>query len=237
MTISRLFTSLFLTLLVFIMFFHPIYAITQDLGRHLLLGEIIAKTQTVLKTNFLSYTYPDYPFINSHWFSEVIFYLIEKMAGFFGLLLFTTIVATASFLVQLLCVKKQKAIPIILASILYFRILLERTDLRPEIFSFFFLSIFIAILYKYRNGFTRWIFILPVVELLWVNTHIYFPVGILVLGLFLIDRLITQRKEIKHKYNVILLAIFIASFKFLAMIVLLFFKDDSAILLVFNLGN
>src|SRR5947209_7454736 len=53
-------------LLFFVGFFHPITAINEDLGRHLLLGQIIGKTQTVPKVNLLSYTYPQAPFINSH---------------------------------------------------------------------------------------------------------------------------------------------------------------------------
>ncbi len=148
MTISRLLTNLLLSVLVFIMFFHPVYAITQDLGRHLLLGQIITQTHTVPKTNLFSYTNPNYPFINTHWFSEVLFYSVERMGGFFGLLLFTSMVGAAAFLIQLSYVKKYKVVPAIFSALLYFRILLERTDLRPEIFSFFFLSIFIVVLYE-----------------------------------------------------------------------------------------
>lgn len=211
MTISRILTIFFLSFLVFIIFFHPIDAITQDLGRHLLLGKIIVQTQTVPKTNLLSYTYPDYPLINTHWFSEVLFYLIEKVSGLFGLLFATSVTATAAFLIQLFYVKKYSVIPILFASLIYFRILLERTDLRPEIFSFFFLSIFIVLLYKFRSGFTRWIYILPFVELLWVNTHVYFPIGILVLSLFLIDYLITRPNKTKRKNTITLVVILIAS--------------------------
>src|SRR6266480_1840182 len=149
MNITRFFTFLFLSLLVFIMFFHQINAINQDLGRHILLGKIIVQTHSVPLTNLLSYTYPDFPFINTHWFSEVIFYVAQSVTGFFGLLLFLTIVATVAFLLQLLYVKRYKAIPIILTSLLYLQILLDRTELRPEILSFFFLSIFIVVLYNY----------------------------------------------------------------------------------------
>ncbi|SRR6266568_2525498 len=211
MNISRLLLFIFLPLLVFTIFFHPINAINQDLGRHILFGKIIVQTHAVPKINLLSYTNPDFPFINTHWFSEVLFYLIENVMGFLGLLLITTLVATGAYLLQLLYVKNAKAVPIIIASLFYFQILLDRTDVRPEIFSFFFLSLFIVILYTYRRGFTKWIYILPFVELIWVNTHIYFPIGLLVLGLFLLDRLITQRKKIASKETIILATIFIIS--------------------------
>ncbi len=120
---SRLLLFIYLPLLVFVIFFHPINSINQDLGRHILFGKIIVQTLSVPQTNLLSYTNQDFSFINTHWLSEVIFYLIQNMTGFSGLLLVTTIVATAAFLVQLFYVKKYKSIPVILASLIYFQIL------------------------------------------------------------------------------------------------------------------
>jgi hypothetical protein len=212
MFFSRLLTYFFLSSLVFLMFFHQITALNQDLGRHILLGKIITQTLSVPLTNLLSYTNPDFSFINTHWLSEVIFYLVEKLTGFLGLLIFTSLFATAAFLIQLLYIKKYKFLPIVLASLIYLQILLDRTDVRPEIFSFFFLSIFVVILYKYRNRFTKWIYLLPIIEMLWVNIHIYFPVGIIVIGLFLLDHILTQRKRIKSKQTLTLVVVLLLCF-------------------------
>jgi len=207
----KVITIAFLSVLVFILYFHQIDAMLQDLGRHLLFGEIIVQTQHVPTINLLSYTYPNFPFINTHWLSEVIFYLIEKSTGFFGLLIFTSLVATMAFLIQLLYLKNIKTLPLLLASVLYFRILLERTDLRPEIFSFFYMSLFIVILYKYREKFTQWIYILPLIELVWINSHIYYPAGIVILLFFLVDALITYRKKIFQKYTLTLFFVLVAT--------------------------
>lgn len=193
-------------------FLHPISAITQDLGRHLLVGEIVIKTGDVPKTNLFSYTYPDFPFINHHWLSEVIFYLTYQLTGFNGLLLFMILVVTAAFgLLFFSILKKTNIIAISIVSILYLRVLFERTDVRPEIFSFLFLSVFIVILYKYRQHYTRWIFLLPFLELLWVNMHIYFVVGIAVLGLFFVDLIIKHRKNLYSRYIGIFAVIILAS--------------------------
>ncbi|RJQ38458.1 hypothetical protein C4559_01575 [Candidatus Microgenomates bacterium] len=199
------FLNLLLPVSIFLLllsgFLHPISAFTQDLGRHLIMGEIILKTFSVPNVNLFSYTYPNFPFINSHWFSEVIFYLIFKLFSSNGLSLLTLITVLSSFyLIFKVSLKKAHIIPISIISLLYFRVLFERTDIRPEIFSFLFLSIFITILYKNRKNFTRWIFILPFIELIWVNTHIYFPIGIAVLGLFFIDGIIINRKKIYCRY-------------------------------------
>jgi hypothetical protein len=61
---------------------------TADLGRHLKNGELFFKEQTIPKTNLYSYTYPNYPFVNHHWGSGVIFYLVKIIFGFRGLSFF-----------------------------------------------------------------------------------------------------------------------------------------------------
>lgn len=196
-------------ILLFVGYFHEITAMTQDLGRHLIMGKIITQSLSVPTINLFSYTYPDYPFINHHWLSEVIFYNIFHRAGFLGLLLFTTsLVLIGFFLIIKTTLKETNIFVVAASSLLYFNVLFERTDLRPEIFSFFFLSLFIVILYRFREGFTKWIFLLPLLELLWVNMHIYFIIGIGVLGLFLIDWFVINLKKPYSKYTSILVFVF-----------------------------
>lgn len=92
--------GLFFLLIFFLLFlgyFHPILSITQDLGRHLITGEITLKTGTVPKTNLFSYTYPNFPFINHHWLSEVTYNILFQKIGFNGLLVLNTIIALLSF--------------------------------------------------------------------------------------------------------------------------------------------
>lgn len=198
--------------LLFAGFFHQINAFTQDLGRHLKMGEIILQSHQVPKTNLFSYTYPDFPFINHHWLSEVVFYLIFRMSGPNGLLIFATLTVLFVFsLIYFSALKKDNVFPITIASIFYLGILFERTDLRPEIFSFLFLSVFIVILYKYREGFTKWIFLLPLIEIIWVNMHIYFFMGLIIVGLFLLDFIIKNRKDLSHSYTGVLVFIFIST--------------------------
>ncbi len=202
-------------ILAFVQFFHPITDLSQDLGRHLLLGKIILQTGVVPKVNLLSYTYPTFPFINTHWMSEVIFFLITKYVGLQGLLLFMPLVAGASFaLIALYSLKRLAYSTVFLSTLIYLIILLERVYLRPEIFSCLFISIFIVILYKNRERYTRWIFFLPLIELLWVNMHIYFPIGILLIMLFLIESVFFTLPNTRSKVSlsVVLLLCSLATF-------------------------
>ena len=180
--------GLFAYFFILLEFFHPITAFNQDLGRHLLMGKIILQTHSVPKTNLFSYTYPNFPFINTHWLSEVIFYLITQAVGLPGLLFIMSSIAALAVVIIILPILRHKHYAIsVVAVLIASGILLERTDLRPEIFSFFFMSIFMTILWKNRAHATKWLFLLPLIELLWVNMHIYFIVGPILIGLFLLD--------------------------------------------------
>ena len=115
---------LLIFLLLFIGFFHPVYSITQDLGRHLKTGEIILNTYSVPKTNIFSYTYPNSPFINHHWLSEVIYFTLFQKIGFNGLLIINTALVLLSFLLIFNKVlKKSGTLSLLFCSLLYIPIL------------------------------------------------------------------------------------------------------------------
>ena len=210
MTYLKILVFLLIFFLLFFGYFHPLTSITQDLGRHLKTGEIIVERGDVPKTNLFSYTYPNFPFINHHWFSEVIYFVSFQKIGFNGLLVLNTILALSSFgLIFFKASKKSGILSLLFCSLLYIPILFERTDVRPEFFSFLFLSLFIVILYKFREKFTRLIFLLPFIELLWVNMHIYFPIGIVLIVFFIIDSIV-KNKSFNSRYTGISLVILLS---------------------------
>jgi hypothetical protein len=63
----------------------------------------------------------------------------------------------------------------------------ERIDLRPEILSFLFTALTFYILDKFEKNNSKLIYLLPLISLIWVNSHIYFPVGIFLQLIFLAD--------------------------------------------------
>lgn len=191
--------------LLIVGFFHPVTAFTQDLGRHILMGELIFKTHTVPQTNLLSYTYPNFPFINHHYLSEVLFYLLNTYLGTNGLLItMTGVVLLAFALIVQYSLQKTHILPVVMLSYLYLRVLFERTDLRPEMFGYVLVSIFIVTLYRYREHTTNHILWLIPLQLLWVQLHISFVIGLVILGLFFIDHLWLHRKNIRNHATTLL---------------------------------
>ena len=83
----KVFTLAALLLFIILIFFHTDMAITQDLGRHLSLGKIIREKRIIPAANYFSYTYPEFPVLNHHWSSQVIFYLLHQAVNIEGLIL------------------------------------------------------------------------------------------------------------------------------------------------------
>ncbi len=189
MKILRFVSIILLFLFLGLLLIHSLGSINQDIGRHLKLGEIIWETKSVPQTNLFSFTEPDHPFINHHWLSEVVFYLLFGIIGFKGLIIFKAAIITASFwLVYKAADKKTGVWPFLISAPLGILVFLNRSDVRPEIFSYLFLAFFIfAILRARFFGQYRWLYALPFIQILWSNAHIYFVLGPALLLFFLID--------------------------------------------------
>jgi hypothetical protein len=192
-----LYISLFILLVVyaFLAFFHTDGAITEDLGRHILLGKIIVTEKTVPNTNLFSYTYPDFPFINHHWGSEVIFYLVYRLGSINGLIMLKVgiLLSVLFFLIYSSIKKIHFPVFILGSSILALNILQYRSDIRPEIFGYLFFVLFLIILYGQKEKKNHRIWFLPLILILWVNLHISFIFGICLYLMYMIDRFIWKR--------------------------------------------
>ena len=173
----------------------PINLVTADLGRHIKNGEIVFQNTGVLKTNFYSYTHPDFPAINHHWLSGIIFFLVWKLSGLFGVHGFFIILSLITLgIFYALALKRSNILVATLTGFLIIPILLERKEIRPEIFSYLFGGIYFWILLKVKSGEYKpnRLFILPVLQIIWANLHIYFFMGPLLIGIFLAESFIKK---------------------------------------------
>jgi hypothetical protein len=179
--------------------FRNINLASADLGRHLKNGEIFLQNHEIPKTNFYSYTNPDYPFVNHHWGSGVIFYLVWKLAGFSGLSFFYIALSLLTFFIFFEISRKNSSFSIAIpTALLIIPLAGERAEIRPEVFSYFFAGLFLWILWNYQKEKIsyRWLYILPLLEIVWVNFHIYFVVGFMLVGAFWLDELMNHSKFI-----------------------------------------
>jgi hypothetical protein len=177
---------------------HPIDLTTSDLGRHLKNGELFLQSGFVADKNLYAYTYPDQPFVNHHWGSGVIFYLIERALGFTGLsLFFLALSALTLWLYFRLAVRCSSFSLAVVLTILVLPVLITRHEIRPELFSYLMSGLFVNLLWDFREGRRSWLWLLalPLLQLVWVNLHIYFFIGLILIGAFLFQELIERASQ------------------------------------------
>lgn len=200
-------------------FIHSLGSINQDIGRHIKTGEIIWQTKNVPEVNLFSFTEPNTPFMNHHWLSEVVFYLLNLIIGLKGLIVFKAGILLLTFWILWRSVsRKVEPLLFIVAGMTGLLIMMNRTDVRPEIFSYLFLSYFLFAIFraKYSKEYT-WsqlpkaiedpryrraisgLYALPFIQILWTNMHIYFILGPALLLLFLIDRFFENKRNPKSE--------------------------------------
>lgn len=206
---KEIFFFFFLTIF-FIFSLNGIDLTTSDLGRHIKNGEYVFKNPAVLYTNFYSFTEGDFPFINHHWGTGVIFFLVYKLFSFTGFSVLFALISSLTFGLFFLVSWKRSNIAVsVLSSICALPLILWRSEVRPEMFSYLFCGIYYLIVWGYfSNKFKRKIlFIIPVLQIVWVNLHSYFFLGYFIIGVYLLFSLINLFLKKQGKEKVISLGI------------------------------
>jgi hypothetical protein len=184
----------------------PLQGPNVDLGHHLLFGRIIIETGKIINTNLVSFTYPDYHFVNSQWLSQVVLYLCQRSFGFTGLIFLSVFLITSAFALVFWPAAKSDFASAITVSLVYLQLIIDRTEIKPELFSWLFLAIFIFILYRFRHKYTPLIYTLIPLQALWINFHIYYFVGNVLLLIFFVDTSLRER-SIKSPKTISLLLV------------------------------
>jgi len=188
--------GIFILLLVWFGFLmaNKIDLTTSDLGRHLQNGRWVVENHfnlfeknSPVHENFYSYTNPDFQVPNHHWGSGVLFFLIYKLSGFSGLSLFYIFLSLVTFSIFFLIAKRESNFTVaMMLSLLLLPLMAERREIRPEIFSYLFAAIFLWSLWAWRKKelATSRLYVLPILMILWVNSHVYFFLGLFLIGTY-----------------------------------------------------
>jgi hypothetical protein len=186
---------LFSLLLVATGFYHlanwPITAADTDLWYHLNGGRYFFETGSVAKTSFFSFIEPQRVWVNYYWFFQVLIYQMFSWWGYVGLIYVRTLLASATLLMLFLYFYKGERerdalLYFTLLFVFYVLLLLPRSlAVRPHLFSYLFIVIFLYVL-EFKPLRVRWL--LPPLAALWSNLHgIEYPVMLLVLGAYFVE--------------------------------------------------
>ncbi len=159
-----------------------------DVWWHLAGGRWILENGHVPGKDPFSFGSANREWVDVHWLFQVLLASLYARAGVAGVILlgaalFTAAVATAVW-------GRGRSWPVALTALLWVPVLLlmsGRFVPRPEAFSTLYLAIFLAVLWRAAEH-PRLLWLLPVVQLFWVNMHGLFVLGPVVLCFYLVGK-------------------------------------------------
>jgi tetratricopeptide (TPR) repeat protein len=172
-----------------------------DLWLHLATGKHIVQTLSVPQTDFLSCTIAGKPWINHEWLFQAIVSIVYNNAGIEGLIDLKAAVVFMMFaLLLFLGYTRERQFGPTFILLLVLLIYQSRMTLRPDMFSLLFFVFYIFILGMHLER--RWsVWIIALIQVLWVNVHGFFIFGPAVILVGLIAEGVKRRARLPFEWN------------------------------------
>jgi tetratricopeptide (TPR) repeat protein len=193
-----LFFAFLVLVLLFAFSLHKV--INLDIGWHIKAGDYIVTNWKVPGLDIFSYTAADRPYLDSHWLFQVVVYTVYAVAGVYGLNLLVVLVTGAVFIILFRStgfLDKPYT-----ASYFFFLAILAGSDrfmIRPELFTFLFCATYLYILHKHGCG--RKLYLLPLLQILWVNMHGLFVLGLVMVLCYMAGGLAAWKLKLPFEWN------------------------------------
>jgi tetratricopeptide (TPR) repeat protein len=145
----------------------------HDYWWHLKTGEYIVQNLTIPHEDIFSYTATK-PWIAHYWLADVILYLLYRISGTPGLILFNAALVTLSFWIVLKTGRIRGSPPQLLLIFCFLAALASRPRfyVRPETFSFLFVATYLLLYASFvQRGKNYPLFLYPFLQLLWFNIY------------------------------------------------------------------
>jgi len=159
-----------------------------DIWWHLRTGQLIWQRGEIPRTDWFTYTNPDAPWIDLHWGFQLLAAGLWSVGGSAALILTKAAIGVITLGIAMSIEKRgwSKAVTVAcwLIPVLIF---VGRFYVRPEILTLLFLACTLAILYHASKK--PWlIWLLPLVQVCWVNMQGLFVLQFVVIGCFALDQ-------------------------------------------------
>lgn len=171
--------------------------IPNDFWWHLKVGEIIYETKTIPKTNLFAWTLSsDYPYFYGAWLGELLFYIIFRI-GQVPLIIFTRNLLGGLMLVFISFISHRRSKSWRLTALvlsLFFLMFWYNSSVRTQMWAWIPFIIFFYIVDAYSQNTLNhyWLFLIPIIMVLWVNLHGSFILGLVIIGIYLLGEIILK---------------------------------------------
>ncbi len=182
----------FMALFFAVVGFGPrLFNVDGDLGRHITVGEYILQEGHIPTRDVFSHTMRGQPLTPHEWLADLIFALAHRLAGLDGVVWLTALMVALTFtLVMAQSYERSRLILLSLGMALWAAAASSLHWLaRPHLWTMLFLSLWTCGLETMRRGGRfRW-YLLPLLMLVWANTHGAFIAGFVVWGAYGVESL------------------------------------------------
>jgi len=198
-----------------------------DIWLHLKTGEFIFKNKLIPTNDIFSFTLSGSPWVNHEWVFQLLSYFAFSCFGLDGLIRLEMLVITSVFLILFFASHRLTRSYLETAVLVFIAVSASysRFNIRPDVFSMLFFCIYLYLLEFYANRKVIWL-ILPL-QIIWVNLHGYFCLGLLVIAFYIAAELLRRKikflpwqwkekgaldNSVYHRLKIILLVAILASF-------------------------
>lgn len=207
---ATLYPFIFLSVYLLLILSNHISVADGQLGYWLQEGAIFWKEQRILFSNTFSYTNPDQPLLNHHWLAAALFYQVKQWLGFGGLHVLVVLVYGLVFWRWMKFSQTDK-FPIwqLLVGLLALPLLGLHNIVVTALFSHIFTAIFIISLYQFltQERSFKLLLGLPILQVIWLNCHEYYFLGIFLVLFATLQSLWTQKTKFKPLLGITLLCL------------------------------
>lgn len=158
-----------------------------DVWWHVRTGQLILERGAVPRVDWFTYTNSGRPWIDLYWLFQIVMALLYRVGGASALVLLKAASGVAIVGLTLAArAKGARAWPVVVAWLPTVVMLSGRLCERPELASLLFLAGFLTVLARAAAR-PRCLWLLPAMQVLWVNCHGFFVLGPLVLAAYWVE--------------------------------------------------
>ena len=158
-----------------------------DFWWHLKTGELILETGSFPRTDWYLFTDSDRPWVDMHWGFQVMIALVHAAGGVDAVVIVKALAVALAVAIGF--ATGGRDLPAALRVLLWLApvvLISGRAFVRPEFATLVLLAACLLVAFNAERK-PRWIWAIPALHLLWVNTHALFVLGMVVGGCFVID--------------------------------------------------
>jgi hypothetical protein len=180
-----------------------------DMWWQLKMGQIIWTTHSIPSHDLFSYTTNHQALIPQEWLAQLSIFCAYHLGGYTGLMLWFCVLASALVVAgYILCwVSSSNAKVAFAGAMIIWFFATIGFEIRPQMFSYILLMAELLLIHAGRTRDPRWFAGLPVVFVIWINSHASFILGIAVACVFLfsslfefeLGALVSHRWEPRHR--------------------------------------